>query len=50
MALQLPLVCFDVGAPAERVSDYPYGVVIKPGGAADLHQALEQARRRREAV
>ena len=50
MALELPLVCFDVGAPAERVSDYPYGVVIKPGGAADLHQALEQARRRREAV
>ena len=51
MALELPLVCFDVGAPAERVRDYRYGVVIEPGvGAAAVHQALERSRQRREAI
>lgn len=51
MALELPLVCFDVGAPAERVRGYPYGVVVDAGGsAAAVHQALEEARRRREAM
>ena len=50
MSLELPLVCFDVGAPPERVRDYPYGVVIEHGNAAAVHRALEQARQRREAV
>jgi glycosyltransferase involved in cell wall biosynthesis len=29
MALEVPVVCFDMGAPAERVSQYSKGMVIK---------------------
>jgi len=47
MAMQLPLVCFNLGAPADRVSHYAYGVVIPLGDSAAVHRALEQARQRR---
>lgn len=48
MAMELPLVCFDLGAPAERVRDYRYGAVIEPGPAAAVCDALERVRQRRE--
>lgn len=42
MQLQIPLVCFDLGAPAERVRQYPYGLIASEISAEAALQALEQ--------
>lgn len=43
MALSLPLVCFDLGAPAERVSSYDHGKVLPLGSTpATIWTALRR--------
>lgn len=39
MSLGLPIICFDLGAPAERVKDYRLGRVIPFGDGATLVEA-----------
>jgi len=49
----MPLVCFDIGAPAERVADYRYGILAREISnevvwtalkeAADIPQKLDRA-------
>ena len=42
ISMQVPLVCFDLGAPAERVAGYPLGRVIRlDNAAAILDQLIE---------
>lgn len=42
MAMGLPILSFDLGAPAERVAKYCYGRVIPLGNPADTLEAIEE--------
>lgn len=42
IGLGLPLACFDLGAPADRVRDYPDGRVLPLAGASKLLDDLTQ--------
>jgi hypothetical protein len=41
IGLGVPLACFDLGAPADSVGNYPRGRVLRQRGAAGLLQDLE---------
>ena len=43
-AMKLPVVCFDLGAQADRVLNYPLGIVIPlKSSPSQVYQALERA-------
>jgi len=49
MALEVPLACFDLGAPAERVRDYAQGLVVsRIEAAAALEEIVAFHERLRE--
>ena len=41
MMMELPIVCFDLGAPAERLRQYDRGAVAKDMSAAAVWNAIE---------
>ncbi len=45
MSLNLPIVCFDLGAPAERLKQYAFGRVVPLGDGAALLDAAEALRK-----
>jgi glycosyltransferase involved in cell wall biosynthesis len=47
MSLELPLVCFDLGAPAERIRSWEHGIVAKKVSAQAALAALEMLDARR---
>lgn len=46
MALNMPLVCFDLGAPAERVLNYPRGQIASDMSASAALEAIRLLRSR----
>ncbi|MDH4187159.1 MAG: hypothetical protein OEV08_09185, partial [Nitrospira sp.] len=38
--LQVPVACFDLGAPADRIRSYEYGKIVPIGNASDILDAL----------
>lgn len=39
--MKVPVVCFDLGAPAERIREYPLGLVIPIGPPGEIIKAIQ---------
>ncbi len=46
MQLNIPLICFDLGAPAERVKDYSLGFIAEEASAASILSTIRSIRRK----
>ena len=42
IVMKIPLACFDLGAPAERVSEYEFGRIIEMGDSEKILHQLEE--------
>ena len=50
MALKLPLVCFDLGAPAERIARWEHGLIAPEINAKSALETLRKLEARRHAI
>lgn len=42
MQMKMPIMCFDIGAPAERVSKYEYGIIIPDISAKAIVEVIQK--------